>query len=384
MADPKPSTEFTAYLESVKSRGQTMLLPALLHTQQTFGYIPKKQAGQIANALRVPLADITGMIEFYSILKTDPVGKPHISVCTSPVCTARGAHQILLDIKGQLPENASIEKVACLGLCDQAPAALVDDTQIGHASIKNLFSSQHKTKSALYGEIRMITQWCDEDIEHTLDLFLDCGGFEGLEIALSLKPNEVIDAVKDAGLRGRGGAGFPTGVKWESAAYEAASPKYLVCNQDESEPGTFKDRSLLLGDPFKIIEGLIIAGYAIGAQKAFFYIRGEYPLARKTIESALDQARQASYLGMNILGKNFDFDIEVRSGGGAYICGEETALFESIEGKRGFPRIKPPFPTTQGLYGKPTVINNVETIANIPLIFQIGLIIEDHDRTRTK
>ena len=372
MAEPNPSTEFTAYLESVKSRGRTMLLPALLQAQQTFGCIPQKQSAQIGDALQVPLAEITGMIEFYSILKTDPVGSPHVSICTSPVCAAQGAHQLFTEFEKQRPDGASIEEVACLGLCDHAPAALVDDLQVGHASASNLLSSHYQVKSTFYGEMRMITQWCDEDVEHTLGLFLDCGGFEALEIALSLEPHEVIEAVKDSGLRGRGGAGFPTGSKWESAANEQASPKYLVCNQDESEPGTFKDRALLLGDPFKIIEGLIIAGYAIGAEQAFFYIRGEYPLARKTIESALSQARQGGYLGKNILDKDFNFDIEVRSGGGAYICGEETALFESIEGKRGFPRIKPPYPTTQGLYGKPTVINNVETIANIPLIFQIG------------
>jgi NADH-quinone oxidoreductase subunit F len=372
MATSTLAIDFTSFLDSVQSRGRTMLLPALLQAQNLFGFIPEDQAREIGEALKVPLADITGMIEFYSILKTTQVGSPHISVCTSPVCTARGAHQLLTELKQGLDDHTSLEEVACLGLCDHAPAALVDQSQIGHATVKNILLPPERIKSTLYGDARMITQWCDEEVEHTLDLFLECGGFEGLEVALSVPPKDVIEAVKDAGLRGRGGAGFPTGLKWESAAHIEDIPKYLVCNQDESEPGTFKDRALLLGDPFKIIEGMIIAGYAVGTEKAFFYIRGEYPLARKTIESAIKETREYGYIGENILGTGFNFDIEIRSGGGAYICGEETALFESVEGKRGFPRIKPPFPTSQGLFGKPTVINNVETIANISLIFQIG------------
>ena len=367
------TTEFDQYLESIQGKGRSMLLPALLKTQEFFKHIPQEQAVRIGKALKVPLADITGVIEFYTMLKTQPVGDPHFSVCTSPVCAAKGAEALYEHLEKDLPDGASVEKVACLGLCDHAPAAMVNDIQVGEASFEVLTSPKESVRSTLYGDIRMLTQWCEEEVEHTLELFLECGGFEGLQAALSKTPDEIIETVKASGLKGRGGAGFPTGIKWEGAAQAQGSPKYLVCNQDESEPGTFKDRALLLGDPFKIIEGLIIAAYAIGAEQGYFYIRGEYPQARAVLEDAIRQAREGGYLGGNILGKGFNFELEIRSGAGAYICGEETALFESIEGKRGFPRIKPPFPTTHGLFGKPTVINNVETIVNIPLIFQIGV-----------
>jgi NADH-quinone oxidoreductase subunit F len=173
-------------------------------------------------------------------------------------------------------------------------------------------------------------------------------------------------------MKGRGGAAFPTGVKWEGAAQANGDPKYVICNADESEPGTFKDRVLLEGDPFSILEGMLICGHTIGASKGYIYIRGEYQNSQNIFSEVIRIAKEQGYLGKNILGSEFDFEVEVRSGAGAYICGEETALFESIEGKRGFPRIKPPFPTTHGLFNKPTVINNVETFANVPLILRAG------------
>jgi NADH-quinone oxidoreductase subunit F len=187
-----------------------------------------------------------------------------------------------------------------------------------------------------------------------------------------MKPAEIVEEIKASGLVGRGGAAFPTGIKWEGAAKAQADQKYVVGNTDESEPGTFKDRILLLDDPHRTIEGMLIAGYAIGADKGYFYVRGEYPYLMPVLEQALNEARKANLLGENILGSDFSFDIELRVGAGAYICGEETALFESVEGKRGFPRVKPPFPTTYGLFGKPTVINNVETLCNVPLIVSRG------------
>ena len=183
----------------------------------------------------------------------------------------------------------------------------------------------------------------------------------------------MVAQVKASGLVGRGGAAFPTGVKWEGAAKAPGSQKYVVCNADESEPGTFKDRVLLLDDPHSVIEGMLITGYAIGASKGYIYLRGEYPYIVPPLEIALAEALASGYLGENILNSGFSFDIEIRIGAGAYICGEETALFESIEGKRGFPRVKPPFPTTFGVFGKPTVINNVETLFNVPLIISQGV-----------
>ncbi len=198
------------------------------------------------------------------------------------------------------------------------------------------------------------------------------GGFDALRRVLMLRPQRVIEMVKASGLVGRGGAAFPTGIKWEAAVRQATAPKYVVCNADESEPGTFKDRVLMEGDPFAVVEAMTICGYAIGAEKGYIYVRGEYARAYERLAHAVAEARKAGYLGANILGSDFSFDIELRRGAGAYVCGEETALFESIEGKRGQPRQKPPFPTEAGLFGKPTVINNVETFANIPWIVRNG------------
>jgi len=198
------------------------------------------------------------------------------------------------------------------------------------------------------------------------------GGFEGLAKAVAMGPLATIAEVTASGLMGRGGAAFPTGKKWEAVAQAQGSTKYVVCNADESEPGTFKDRVIMEGDPLAVIEGILIAAFATGAQKGFIYIRGEYPLAINRIQNAIDAVRTAGLLGENIQGTGHSFDIEIRKGAGAYICGEETALVNSIEGKRGEPRNKPPFPVHVGLFGKPTLINNVETLANIPWILRMG------------
>ena len=194
----------------------------------------------------------------------------------------------------------------------------------------------------------------------------------GLKKALSLKPDEVVNEVKESGLRGRGGAGFPTGLKWEFALKEKADEKYVICNADEGEPGTFKDRKLLMEQPEKVIEGLTIAGYAIGANQGFIYLRGEYVYLLKTLEKAVEGLKKQNLLGKNILNSGFDFDIEIRLGAGAYVCGEEFALIESMNGYRGEPRNKPPFPTQKGFRDKPTVVNNVETLCFIPYIISKG------------
>ena len=241
-------------------------------------------------------------------------------------------------------------------------------------SIEDVFLVDIKQpESIVAGDIHNLTKNCRNGKPTDLATYEDTGGYMALNKALKMKPAEVIDMVKESGLVGRGGAAFPTGFKWQSAANEESTIKYLVCNGDEAEPGTFKDLVLMENDPHVIIEGMIIAGYAIGANKGYFYIRGEYLNAYEQVQKAISDARAVGYLGENILNSGFSFDIELRRGAGAYVCGEETALFESIEGKRGFPRTKPPFPTTSGLFGKPTVINNVETLANIPLILNIGI-----------
>ncbi len=192
------------------------------------------------------------------------------------------------------------------------------------------------------------------------------------KVLTEMTPNQVIDEIKKSGLKGRGGAGFPTGTKWGFVARTAGDQKYVICNADESEPGTFKDRLILEGDPHCILEAMAIAGYAVGANEAYVYVRGEYHLAQERLLTAIDQAREVGLLGKNILGSGFDFDVHVHAGAGAYICGEETALIESIEGKRGEPRARPPYPTTNGLWNKPTLVNNVETLANIPPIIRNG------------
>jgi NADP-reducing hydrogenase subunit HndC len=198
-------------------------------------------------------------------------------------------------------------------------------------------------------------------------------GYSALgKVLTEMTPTEVIEEIKKSGLRGRGGAGFPTGVKWSFVAREKSEKKFIICNADESEPGTFKDRIILEGDPHSIIEAMAIAGYAVGADEGYIYVRGEYLLAQERLRRAIEQAREMGFLGKNIFGTNFNFDIHIHTGAGAYICGEETALIESIEGKRGQPRSRPPFPTTHGLWGKPTVVNNVETLANVPPILLNG------------
>ncbi|MHB8110538.1 MAG: NADH-quinone oxidoreductase subunit NuoF [Syntrophorhabdaceae bacterium] len=206
-----------------------------------------------------------------------------------------------------------------------------------------------------------------------IDEYIAAGGYEAIEKAFTqLKPEGVIKEIKESGLLGRGGAAFTTAVKWEFAAKAPGSPKYIICNADEGEPGTFKDRLILEGDPHKLIEGMMLAGYAFGASKGFIYIRGEYALSIERLDKAIAQAREYGILGDNILETGFNFDLAVMKGAGAYVCGEETALIESLEGKRGHPRNKPPYPVTEGLWGKPTVVNNVETLANVPEIIRNG------------
>ncbi|HXF76183.1 MAG TPA: NADH-ubiquinone oxidoreductase-F iron-sulfur binding region domain-containing protein, partial [Methylomirabilota bacterium] len=270
----------------------------------------------------------------------------------------------------------TVERAPCLGLCHSAPAVLAGDTALGYADPERAAAicarSGAQATSFVGGDMRMLTSNCGRGRPTSISEYQAQGGYDGLKKALSMTPQAVLAEVKAAGLLGRGGAAFPTGVKWEGAANAAGTPKYIVCNADESEPGTFKDRVLMEDDPHRTIEGMIIAAHAVGASRGYVYVRGEYPRAFKVMSDALQEARQAGMIGENIFGSGLDFEIEMRLGAGAYICGEETALLESIEGKRGLPRIKPPFPTSHGLFGKPTVINNVETFCNVPLILQRG------------
>ncbi|MFC1996893.1 NAD(P)H-dependent oxidoreductase subunit E [Chloroflexota bacterium] len=374
--------EYLDYLGEISHCGRTMLLPALLEAQKRFTYIPKDIAAAIGVALKVPLADVTGMIGFYSMLYPEKTGDTVIRVCTSSICSAQGGrllHQELLSDFGINNASATpdrklfIEKVECLGLCDQAPASLVGETAVGQASPESLLENKNSYQTLVYGEEQIVTKRIGKIDPISLDDYLAHDGFVGLRNALDIESDYICDFMENSGLLGRGGAAFVTRRKWEGAASADGEPKYIVCNADESEPGTFKDRVLLENDPYAILEGMLIAGFAIGAEKGFIYIRGEYPRAQKIFAQVIEEARERGYLGEDILDSGFSFDVEMRSGAGAYICGEETALFESIEGKRGFPRLKPPYPTTHGLFRKPTVINNVETFANVSLMLRIGV-----------
>lgn len=365
--DPIP---LQADLKKFIPYGRSGLLPALHVVQAAYGWIPEEAAAEVARSLKIPLADVHGVIEFYSLFYGEQVGRRFIRVCTDPACGLKDADRLLGKIcrqygvePGQTSSDLSvtIESSHCLGLCDQAPAVLVDDDAALNFSPRATSFELGLPRSLVYGSVRELTENCGEGTT----ILAKYGPYASLEKARTMTPFAVVEEIKASGLVGRGGAAFPTGVKWDGAARAQADQKYVICNADESEPGTFKDRVLLLDDPHRIIEGMCIAAYAIGASRGFIYIRGEYPYIVPALENALEEARAAGYLGKG-------FEIEVRVGAGAYICGEETALFESIEGKRGFPRVKPPFPTTHGLFNKPTVINNVETLANVPLIIRKG------------
>ena len=360
-------------IEAYIPMGRSGLLPALHAAQKIYGWISEPVAAQISKSLHVPLADIHGVIEFYSLFYNEPVGKRIIRVCTDQACALKGADGLLdhlchhYDIQpGQTTREGTltIEASPCLGLCEQAPAALVDSDAETNISSDFHHYDLGRPKSPVGGSIRFLTANCGKGTTSLAQY----GNYPALAKALTMTPEEIVNEIKAGGLVGRGGAAFPTGVKWEGAAKAPGTEKYVICNADESEPGTFKDRILLLDDPHRTLEGMAIAAYAIGSSQGYLYIRAEYPYILPVLENALNDAREANLLGENILGSSFSFDIELRVGAGAYICGEETALFESIEGKRGFPRVKPPFPTTHGLFGKPTVINNVETLCNVPLI----------------
>ena len=364
-------------IESYIPMGRSGLLPALHAAQKIYGWISEPVATQISKSLHVPLADIHGVIEFYSLFYNEPVGKRIIRVCTDQACALKGADGVLRHLcshhglePGQTTSDLSltIEASPCLGLCEQAPVALVNDKAETNIDLEKDSYELGRPKSIVGGSIRLLTANCGDGTTSLTQY----GKYPALTKALGMQPEEVVAEIKASGLVGRGGAAFPTGVKWEGAAKAPGAEKYVICNADESEPGTFKDRILLLDDPHRTIEGMAIAAYAIGARWGYLYIRAEYPYILPVLENALRESREAGLLGENILGSGFSFDIELRVGAGAYICGEETALFESIEGKRGFPRVKPPFPTTHGLFGKPTVINNVETLCNVPLIISQG------------
>ncbi len=296
-------------------------------------------------------------------------------------------------IHALVEKNCSVHKVGCRGFCarDVLVDVIINGEKTTYQYIKpdmvERIVSEHIMSSTPVGDwlvkddyhtfhnkqVKVVLSDCGEVNPEEIDSYIGRGGYEATKKVLqSMAPQEVIETIKASGLRGRGGAGFPTGVKWDMAIKAPGPTKYLICNADEGDPGAFMDRSVVEGNPHAVIEGMIIGAYAIGAPYGYVYIRAEYPLAVERLHLAIKQAKEHGFLGKNVLGKGFDFTIKVKLGAGAFVCGEETALIASIEGKRGQPRAKPPFPVQKGLWGKPTIINNVETLANIPYIIRKG------------
>jgi len=363
------------------------LVEVLITAQEVFGYLSKDLLTYVSEKLHLPLIKVYGVATFYDMFTLEEVGETHVMVCTDPACTIAGASEVLEEIcrytgvkePGQTSADGrnSVKQVSCLGLCDQAPAALVNkkaQVEIALSDVPAMLRGEAcSPRLQISGEPRVLTAPIGKLAPTDLDAHRSEGAFAALKKALcEMTPEQVVKEVKDSRLTGRGGAGFPTGIKWEYARHAPGIPKYAVCNFDESEPGTFKDRALMEGNPFRVLEGLILSAYAIDAHRGYIFIRGEYPAATDVVEEALEELYEANLLGEDILDTEYDFHVEVRHNAGAYICGEETALFEAIEGQRGHPRAKPPYPTRQGLFGKPTVINNVETLAVVPSLILNG------------
>ena len=369
-----------------------LLLPALQAVQARVGWISEGALTYVCARLTVPPAEAYGVATFYALLSTTPRPKRVLHVCDDIACRCKGAAELCAELEKKVGPAGHGEPLwlrsPCLGLCDQAPAALV--TVAGPKPAERLVGNMTaakardllKSDAAQDGKRLALPQKGDRGLRllarvgvvdpTSLDDYRARGGYAALRRALEMGPEAVIREVTDAKLMGRGGAAFPTGRKWDAVAKQAVRPHYLVCNADESEPGTFKDRVLMEEDPFGLVEAMTVAAFATGCERGFIYLRGEYPLAYERLWHAIDTARARGFLGERVLGRDVAFDIEIRRGGGAYICGEETAVFNSIEGFRGEPRNKPPFPVESGLFGKPTVINNVETLVNVLEILRIG------------
>jgi NADH-quinone oxidoreductase subunit F len=414
--DPAALTAGHVAIGGQAARAQrTFLLPVLHAIQDRVGYISQPALNYACRRLTIPPAEAYGVATFYALLATRPRPPVVAHVCDDIACRLAGAETLCGDLERSLGAEgepaldgrATWLRSPCLGRCEQAPAALFtlagaeprrysigDLDAVGirsrledaagspEASSRDVVSPAAVQPTGTNARIaaallsvpeagsphhRLLARVGVAD-PLSLDDYRAHGGYRALPNALAIGAEAVLAEITASRLVGRGGAAFPTGRKWTAVRAAAGAPKYVVCNADESEPGTFKDRVLLEDDPFAIVEAMTIAALAVGAERGYVYIRGEYPLAEARLANAIEAARTARLLGPAILGSDVAFDVEIRRGAGAYVCGEETALFESIEGGRGEPRNKPPFPVDFGLFGRPTAINNVETLANVPLI----------------
>ena len=375
-------------------------MPLLHLWQEHFGFISDEAVLWIAKKLGLQPINILELVTFYPMFRQKPAGKTHIRVCRTLSCAMAGGFELMENLCAALeiqrpPDgdgihdpiavsadgNYSVEFVECLASCGTAPVCMIGEQlheQLDPNSIADLLPNQtsnikrqtfpHPLEHRLVYKNIGRTDWTTD-----IDCYLGDGGYEQLKQALTMSRSDIVNKVKNSGLRGRGGAGFSCGLKWSFIKPDEKRPVYLICNADESEPGTFKDRYIIHEDPHQLLEGILISCYALNARTAYIYIRGEFPEGAKILERAIEEARQHNLLGKNILGSGFDVEVYIHRGAGAYICGEETGLIESLEGKRGYPRIKPPyFPAVLGLYMCPTIVNNVETLCAVKHIIAMG------------
>jgi len=371
-----------------------LLLPTLHALVDAVGWVSEGGLNHACARLGVPPADAYGVASFYHLLSTAPRAPVVVHACDDIACRMAGAHGVTAVLEARLgpaggtggngADGVTWLPSPCLGACDRAPAAFVQRAGAASATVDGLdVAAVERLLAALRaGEPLSASRVTMPQVEDgapglrllrrigridpaSVDDYEAAGGGEALRRAIELGPAGVVREITESKLLGRGGAAFPAGRKWAAVAAAPVTPHYLVCNADESEPGTFKDRALMEEDPFALVEAMTIAGFATACEKGWLYVRGEYPLATARLGQAIAESRRRGLLGPDVLGAGFAFDIEIRRGGGAYICGEETALFNSLEGFRGEPRNKPPFPTDRGLFGKPTLVNNVETLFNV-------------------
>ncbi len=392
------------------------VLHALYLAQEQQGYITANAARHVAEVIGITTADVEDVVSYYVMFFRNPVGKFVLQVCNTLSCAVAGSERVIEELERTLGVSAgeidptglfTIQPMECLGACDRAPVVMVNNDHWHerltpeetpafvdalrangvaalngcHLAIEGRPESEWKGKTTTPVRPRavpdyepVLTKYAFTPGGNTLDHYLqNQQGYQGLKKALAMTPDQVVEAVKASGLRGRGGAGFPTGLKWQFVDKKSPNPKYIVCNADESEPGTFKDHLLMERNPHLLIEGCVIGCYAIGSKAAYIYIRGEFFHMQPVLEQAIEDARRAGYVGTNILGTGFDCEVYIHRGAGAYEAGEETALLESLEGKRAQPRYKPPFPAVAGLWACPTAVNNVETLCNVPLVLTRGI-----------
>src|SRR6266550_1529519 len=379
-------------------RRRSAALPLLHLWQEYFSFISDEGIHWIANKLELQPINILELVTFYPMLRQQSAAKTHVRVCRTLSCAMAGSYRVMENLCATAgitrghngvhdpilvskDGKASVEFVECLASFGTAPVCMVNDElheNVDPNSVADLLRNQrsnvnHQTLPHPLERRLVFKNIGRPDWTPNIDCYLDDGGYEQLKKAVTMSRTDILNEVKTSALRGRGGAGFPAGVKWSFIKPDEKKPVYLICNADESEPGTFKDRYIIHQDPHQLLEGVLISCYALNVHTAYLYIRGEFPEGTKILERAIEEARAKKFLGQNILGSNFGVEVFIHRGAGAYICGEETGLIESLEGKRAYPRIKPPyFPAVLGLYMCPTIVNNVETLCHVKHIIAMG------------